>query len=67
MSLRLDASQPKNTTTDALPTDARLAQYSTGAEDLGLESLYYQYGRYLLISSSRPNGTPANLQGIWNH
>ncbi len=36
------------------------------AYDPGLETLYFQYGRYLLISSSRPGGTPANLQGIWN-
>lgn len=55
-----------STTRDSLPTDARLAQYGTGTNDPGLESLYYQYGRYLLISSSRPGGTPANLQGIWN-
>jgi hypothetical protein len=38
---------------------------NTAAENLYLELLYYQYGRYLLISSSRPNGLPANLQGIW--
>ena len=35
--------------------------------DSGLETLYFQYGRYLLISSSRPGGIPANLQGIWNN
>jgi alpha-L-fucosidase 2 len=50
----------------ALPTDERLSQYATGENDPTLESLYYQFGRYLLISSSRPTGTPANLQGIWN-
>jgi len=44
----------------------RLIAYAKGNIDLGLETLYYQYGRYLLISSSRPGGTPANLQGIWN-
>jgi alpha-L-fucosidase 2 len=50
-----------------VPSDKRLKIYATGAYDPGLESLYFQYGRYLLISSSRPGGQPANLQGIWNH
>jgi len=50
-----------------LPTDKRLAVYSFGSADPQLEALYYQYGRYLLISSSRPGGQPANLQGIWNN
>jgi alpha-L-fucosidase 2 len=49
-----------------LPTDERLKRYSEGKEDRNLEVLYFQYGRYLLISSSRTNGVPANLQGIWN-
>ena len=48
------------------PTDARLKAYSEGANDPELEALYFQYGRYLLVSSSRPGGTAANLQGIWN-
>jgi len=48
-----------------LSTDKRLAAYQEKA-DPGLEALFYQYGRYLLISSSRPGGLPANLQGIWN-
>lgn len=51
----------------SLPTNERLKRYAGGAEDTGLEALYFQYGRYLLISSSRPGGIPANLQGIWNH
>ncbi|HEY0654026.1 MAG TPA: glycoside hydrolase family 95 protein [Chryseosolibacter sp.] len=50
-----------------LPTDERLRKYAEGSADPGLEELYFQYGRYLLISSSRPGGIPANLQGIWNH
>ncbi|MCF2443572.1 glycoside hydrolase family 95 protein [Dyadobacter sp. CY345] len=50
-----------------LPMDERLKNYTEGAKDPGLESLYFQFGRYLLISSSRPNGVPANLQGIWSH
>lgn len=49
-----------------LPTDKRLAAYTSGGHDPDLESLYFQYGRYLLISSSRAGGPPANLQGIWN-
>ena len=48
------------------PTDERLIGYTKGADDPLLESLYFQFGRYLLISSSRPGGTAANLQGIWN-
>lgn len=55
----------KSTATD-LPTDERLRRYATGVEDKKLEILYFQYGRYLLISSSRTPGVPANLQGIWN-
>jgi alpha-L-fucosidase 2 len=53
-------------TSSMLPTDKRLQAYSEGAYDPALETLYYQFGRYLLISSSRPGGPPANLQGIWN-
>jgi len=49
-----------------LPTDERLKRYAKGEEDRNLEILYFQYGRYLLISSSRTPGVPANLQGIWN-
>lgn len=51
---------------DKTPTDRRLQQYATGAKDPALEALYFNYGRYLLISSSRTPGVPANLQGIWN-
>ncbi|HEX2921646.1 MAG TPA: glycoside hydrolase family 95 protein [Bacteroidales bacterium] len=54
-------------TTEAVknPTDVRLEQFAKG-DDPQLVSLYFQFGRYLLISSSRPGGQPANLQGIWN-
>lgn len=55
-----------NKTNDKLPSDLRLKLFSYGNYDPELEELFYQYGRYLLISSSRPGGTPANLQGIWN-
>ncbi|MNO95893.1 hypothetical protein D3C76_875470 [compost metagenome] len=51
---------------DTLPTDLRLKSYQEGAVDPGLEALYFQYGRYLLMASSRPGTQPANLQGIWN-
>lgn len=54
------------TTAPNLPTDERLRRYAKGEEDKNLEILYFQYGRYLLISSSRTMGVPANLQGIWN-
>ena len=49
-----------------MPTDKRLEAYATGTKDPYLEALYVQYGRYLLISSSRTPSVPANLQGIWN-
>ncbi len=53
--------------TDAvrLPTDERIANFASGA-DAQLAALYFQFGRYLLISSSRPGTQPATLQGIWN-
>jgi alpha-L-fucosidase 2 len=54
------------TTAPDLPTDERLKRYAEGKEDKNLEILYFQFGRYLLISSSRTPGVPANLQGIWN-
>ena len=49
-----------------IPTNERLERLRLNEEDLGLISLYFQYGRYLLISSSRSGSQPANLQGIWN-
>jgi alpha-L-fucosidase 2 len=49
-----------------LTTDELLDRFAKGNADPGLAALLYQYGRYLLISSSRPGGLPANLQGIWN-
>lgn len=54
------------TTAPDIPTDERLLLYSEGKEDKNLEILYFNYGRYLLISSSRTLGVPANLQGLWN-
>lgn len=49
-----------------LPSDMRLKLYSYGNYDPELEALFFQYGRYLLISASRPGGAAANLQGLWN-
>lgn len=49
-----------------LPIDERLKNFRS-VSDPQLVTLYYQYGRYLLISSSQPHGQPANLQGIWNN
>ncbi|MGH9159096.1 MAG: glycoside hydrolase family 95 protein, partial [Vicinamibacteraceae bacterium] len=48
-----------------LPTDERIERFTTG-HDPQLAALYFQFGRYLLISSSRPGTQPANLQGLWN-
>jgi alpha-L-fucosidase 2 len=50
----------------AVATDKRLQKIKAGGEDLGLLGIYFQFGRYLLISSSRPGTLAANLQGIWN-
>lgn len=49
-----------------IPTNERLERVKNGASDDHLTELYFQFGRYLLISSSRPGGLPANLQGIWD-
>ncbi|PSL25001.1 glycoside hydrolase family 95 protein [Chitinophaga ginsengisoli] len=61
VSLQLDGADQST-----LPTDERLRRYTAGGKDATLESLYFQFGRYLLISSSRTKAAPANLQGIWN-
>ncbi len=50
-----------------IPITQRLNRYRKGQKDFYLEQLYYQFGRYLLISSSRPGNLPANLQGIWHN
>lgn len=52
--------------TSSLPTNKRLEAYRTAKNDPELEETLFQYGRYLIISSSRPNSLPANLQGLWN-
>ncbi len=62
VAIDLGASAPERR---ALPTDARIAAYTRDGSDPELEALYVQYGRYLLIGSSR-DSLPANLQGLWN-
>jgi alpha-L-fucosidase 2 len=65
---RVSLNLGKDEQKDLLPTDERLALVRQGGDDPGLLALYFQYGRYLLIGSSRDPGTlPATLQGIWNH
>ena len=56
----------KKTPVPDLPTDERLLRYTNGEADKNLEALYFQFGRYLLISCSRTKYVPANLQGLWN-
>ncbi len=51
---------------DSLPVDVRLERVKSGLKDPDLVAKLFQFGRYLLISSSRPGTSPANLQGIWN-
>lgn len=65
VSLKIDSGNGKNDQ-DGLDTAERLERLKNGEEDMGLVSLYFQFGRYLLISCSRPGTLPANLQGIWN-
>jgi len=62
VSLQLGA---RDATVADSPTPDRLQKYQEGADDAALAALYFNFGRYLLISSSRPGGLPANLQGIW--
>ena len=64
VSLELVPPAPPEKSPQDLPTDERINTF--GAKDLALVGLLFQYGRYLLISSSRPGTQPANLQGIWN-
>ena len=62
--LALNPASEASKATD-IPTPQRLKNYRKGQADYYLETLYYQFGRYLLIASSRPGNLPANLQGIW--
>ncbi|HEY0967939.1 MAG TPA: glycoside hydrolase N-terminal domain-containing protein [Opitutaceae bacterium] len=56
---------PVNPAAEARSAPERLLAFAAGEPDPGLAALYFDFGRYLLISSSRPGGLPANLQGIW--
>ena len=60
------ALNPTEADRSPLATDERLEAYGHGTADSNLEALYFQYGRYLLMSSSRTPGAPPTLQGIWN-
>jgi alpha-L-fucosidase 2 len=62
---RVSLSLPRSAQSD-LPTNERLARFA-GSGDMEMAALMFQYGRYLLISSSQPGGQPANLQGVWNN
>ncbi|GGD79758.1 glycoside hydrolase family 95 protein [Paenibacillus nasutitermitis] len=61
---RVQLSLGQSLAPEELPTDRRIAEF--GGKDPGLVELLFQYGRYLMIASSRPGTQPANLQGIWN-
>jgi len=60
VALNLSGNKP-----DTIPTDVRLRNQAKNPDDLHLQEIYFQFGRYLLISSSREGSLPANLQGIW--
>ena len=60
VNLKLSENDP-----DTIPTDIRLKNQKINPDDLHLQELYFQFGRYLLISSSREGSLPANLQGVW--
>ncbi|WP_149276262.1 glycoside hydrolase family 95 protein [Pareuzebyella sediminis] len=62
---RVDLRINKSGKGSGLPTDQRIMRYKKGGDE-SLVSLFFQYGRYLMISGSRPGGQPLNLQGIWN-
>ncbi len=65
MSIRLDDGREESRKAASLSTDERLAALAKDGPDPSLAALYFNFGRYLLISSSRPGSMPANLQGIW--
>ena len=63
---RADIAYDYDEALDDIPVNERLARVKAGATDAGLVNLYFQFGRYLLLSSSRGSSLPANLQGVWN-
>jgi alpha-L-fucosidase 2 len=60
------AQPPSAENVGGMPTDKRLERVKKGATDPGLEAMYFQFGRYLLMGCSRPGGQPSNLQGLWS-
>jgi alpha-L-fucosidase 2 len=62
---KIQLSAKQNDTITTLSTAERLLRFAKGESDVSLPALYFNFGRYLLISSSRPGGLPANLQGLW--
>jgi alpha-L-fucosidase 2 len=64
--VRLRLGEQPDPDLEALPTNVRLERVQAGGLDPGLVELHFQFGRYLLLGSSRPGTLPANLQGIWN-
>ncbi|MUT66925.1 glycoside hydrolase N-terminal domain-containing protein [Paenibacillus sp. NEAU-GSW1] len=66
VSLKLSSRDSDRSDLDQLSTDERLKRIQDGGDDPAFIALYYEFGRYLLISSSRPGSLAANLQGIWN-
>ena len=70
ISIGSESTNPSNAgQSSAAPTttDQRIVNYAAGCKDNALVSLYYNYGRYLLISSTRPGSLPPNLQGLWSN
>lgn len=65
VALDISADTPKPSPNTLLPTDQRLDKFY-GSDDMGMVALLFNFGRYLLISSSQPGGQAANLQGVWN-
>ena len=65
VSLNLSANSKQPSQNSLLPTDQRLDKFY-GSDDMGMVALMFNFGRYLLISSSQPGGQAANLQGVWN-
>lgn len=63
---RVKLSVEGNTMAEKLPTDERFRKLNAGGSDPGYKTLAFNLGRYMIISSSRPNTLPANLQGVWN-
>ncbi len=64
--VNLELQDVRKLNNEHVPTDERLRRVQQGGQDPGLITLYFHFGRYLLIACSRPGSLPANLQGIWN-